>query len=428
VPDQDKTKEQLIVEIAELRRKVAAMETSMGDRELAGAAADYPDLESFHSLKMEAIGRLAGGIAHDFNNILTAVQGNAELLNMGGFSPAERDDMVLQILEASKRASALTRQLLDFARKGTFRIIPVDAGEIIEKTVALLSHSIDKRIRIELDLQADPTGVLGDPSQIENALVNLGMNACDAMPDGGVLTFATGNVTLDEESCLDYAGELTAGPYVEISVCDTGSGMDSRTRSRVFEPFFTTKKVGQGTGLGLASVYGCVKSHYGNIRVESQPGQGATFRILLHTTDKACDAAADPAGENDLVRGTGHILLVDDEGIVRGFAATALRSLGYSVALSADGIEAVEHFRDHCHDIDLVILDLIMPKLSGPDTFKELKLIDPDVRVLISSGFSRKETTDALLDAGAMGLLSKPFRIDELSQMVARYIRTQAVA
>jgi len=427
VPDQDKTKEQLIVEVAELRRKIAAVSASTGGQEPAAAPEDYPTPQSFHSLKMEAVGRLAGGIAHDFNNILTAVQGNAELLKMGGFSPAERDDMVSQIHEASKRASTLTRQLLDFARKGTFRIITVDTAETIDKTVALLSHSIDKRIRIEVDLQADPRYVLGDPSQIENALVNLGMNASDAMPNGGVLTFATRNVTLDEESCLEYAGELSAGPYVEISVRDTGSGMDPATRSRVFEPFFTTKEVGQGTGLGLASVYGCVKSHYGNIRVESQPGQGATFRMLLHTAAKA-SAAAPESPERDLVRGTGHILLVDDEGIVRDFAATALRSLGYSVALAADGAEAVEHFSEHRQDIDLVILDLIMPILSGPDTFRELKRIDPDVRVLISSGFSRKEATDTLLDQGALGLLSKPFRIDELSQMVARHIRTQAVA
>jgi len=427
VPDQDKTKEQLIVEIAELRRKIAVIEASLDGREFAPARGDYPDRQSFHSLKMEAVGRLAGGIAHDFNNILTAVQGNAELLKMGGFNPIERDDMISQILEASKRAAGLTRQLLDFARKGTFRIVAVDTASIIDKTIALLSHSVDKRIKIEVDLQAAPTAVLGDPSQIENALVNLGMNACDAMPNGGVLTFATRNVALDEESCLDYANELAPGSYVEVSVRDTGSGMDPTTRSRIFEPFFTTKEVGQGTGLGLASVYGCIKSHYGNIRVESQPGKGTTFKILLHTAEKAYDDASD-APDRDLVRGTGHILLVDDEGIVRAFAATALQSLGYSVATCTDGKQAVEHFRNHCQDIDLVILDLIMPKLSGPDTFKELKLIDPDVRVLISSGFSRKETTNGLLDEGALGLLSKPFRIDELSQMVARHIRTQAVA
>ena len=412
--DQDKTKDQLIAEVTELRRKVAALEESLDSSQ--GNDHQHAD----HALKMEAIGRLAGGIAHDFNNILTAIQGNAELLQMDGFCQVERDDMLMQIMVAARRAAELTKQLLDFARKGTFQIVAVDTTTIIEQTVALLSHSIDKRIDIELDLQADPPAVLADPSQIESALVNLGMNACDAMPNGGVLTFATRNIVLDEESCVNYAGEMTPGPYVEVCVCDTGSGMDSETRSRIFEPFFTTKEVGKGTGLGLASVYGCIKSHYGSIQVDSHPGQGTTFRVLLHAAEAACVSGDGPACQN-VIRGMGHVLVVDDEGIVREFVATALQKLGYSVSLCVDGAEAVEYFKD-CHkDIDLVILDLIMPILNGPDTFRELKAIDPDVKVLISSGFSQNETTNDLIDEGALGLLSKPFRINQLAQMVAKH-------
>ena len=413
--DQDKSKDQLIAEVLELRRKVAALEESLD------STRNGDNQHAYNALKMEAIGRLAGGIAHDFNNILTAILGNAELLQMDGFAQTERDDMLMQIMVASRRAAELTKQLLDFARKDTFQIVAVDTTAIIEHTVALLSHSIDKRIDIKLDLQADPPAILADPSQIENALVNLGMNACDAMPDGGVLTFATKNVVLDDESRVDYPSELVPGPYVEVRVCDTGSGMDSETRSRIFEPFFTTKEVGKGTGLGLASVYGCIKSHYGNIQVDSQPGQGTTFRVLLHAAEAACVSSDSPPDQN-IIRGTGHVLVVDDEGIVREFVATALQKLGYFVSLSINGAEAVEYFKNSHQDIDLVILDLIMPVLNGPDTFRELKAIDPDVKVLISSGFSRNETTNGLVDEGALGLLGKPFRINELAHSLAKHL------
>jgi signal transduction histidine kinase/ActR/RegA family two-component response regulator len=421
VADQDKTKDQLIEEVLELRRKVAALQESLDSHQ------GDENQHAYNALKMEAVGRLAGGIAHDFNNILTAIQGNAELLQMEGFGQAERDDMLKQVVAASRRAAELTRQLLDFARKGTFQIVAVDTTAIIEQSVALLSHSIDKRIDIKLDLQADPPTVLADPSQIENALVNLGMNACDAMPNGGVLTFATKNVALDEESCADYPSEIVPGPYVEVCVCDTGGGMDSKTRSRIFEPFFTTKEVGQGTGLALASVYGCIKSHYGNIHVDSHPGQGTTFRVLLHASETACVSANSPPGQ-DVISGTGHVLVVDDEGIVREFVSTALQKLGYSVSLCINGAEAVEYFKDSHQNVDLVILDLIMPVLNGPDTFRKLKAIDPDVKVLISSGFSQNQTTNGLIDEGALGLLSKPFRINELAHTLATHISNTTVA
>jgi two-component system, cell cycle sensor histidine kinase and response regulator CckA len=413
--DQDKTKDQLIAEVLELRREVAALSGSLN------SAQSDDTQHADHALKMEAVGRLAGGIAHDFNNILTAILGNAELLQMEGFAQDARDDMLKQILHATRRAAELTRQLLDFARKGTFQIATVDITDIIEHTVALLAHSIDKRIGIKLDMQADPSNILADPSQIEHALVNLGMNACDAMPDGGTLTLATKNIVLDESSCDNLDNGLVPGPYVEICVSDTGSGMDSETRNRIFEPFFTTKDVGKGTGMGLASVYGCIKSHYGNIHVDSHPGHGTTFRMLLHASETICDSDDDPRGQTAPV-GTGHILVVDDEGIVREFMATVLRKLGYSVSLCVDGAEAVEYFKGQHQDIDLVILDLIMPNLSGPDTFRELKAIDPDVKVLICSGFSQNETTNGLLDEGASGLLGKPFQIGQLSRIIAKHL------
>ncbi|MCP4377539.1 MAG: response regulator [bacterium] len=419
--DQDKTKEQLIAEVLNLRREITALKGSLE------SAQSNDTQHADHALKMEAIGRLAGGIAHDFNNILTAILGNAELLQMEGFAQDARDDMLKQILDAAKRAAELTRQLLDFARKGTFQIATVDITDIIGRTVSLLTHSIDKRIKIKLDMRADPPNVLADPSQIENALVNLGMNACDAMPDGGTLTLATKNIMLNESLCDNYNGELVPGPYVEISVSDTGGGMDNETRNRIFEPFFTTKDVGKGTGLGLASVYGCIKSHYGNIRVKSNPGEGTTFKMLLHASETACISSDNPSGQISPT-GSGHILVVDDEGIVREFMTAVLQKLGYSVSLCTDGAEAVEYFVNQHQDIDLVILDLIMPNLNGLEAFRKLKAIDPDVKVLISSGFSQNETANGLLDEGAIGLLSKPFQVSQLSQMVAAHLSDSSVA
>jgi len=414
--DQDKSKEELIEEVLELRRKVSALEAS-----LDGVHDVKDDAQAYNALKMEAVGRLAGGIAHDFNNILTAVQGNAELLQMDCFELSERDDMLSQILHSSKRASELTRQLLDFARKGVFQIIAVDTVKVIERTVALLSHSVDKRIEINLAMQADPTFVLADPAKIEHAMVNLGMNACDAMPHGGTLTFTTKNVVINDNSRGEHKVELADGSYIEITVCDTGRGMDSETCSRIFEPFFTTKAVGEGTGMGLASVYGCVKSHYGSIQVDSSPGQGTTFKMLLHAAESPCDPGGKPVALK-VSKGSGHILVVDDEGIVREFVSTALQALGYSVSLCADGQEAVKYFTDHKQDIDLVILDLVMPVLNGPDTFKQLKAIDPHVKVLLSSGFTQNQTSSDLIDQGALGLLSKPFQITELIRMIKLYI------
>jgi len=340
---------------------------------------------------------------------------------MDCFGQSERDDMLSQILHSSKRASELTRQLLDFARKGAFQIIAVDTVKVLERTVALLSHSVDKRIDIKLDMQADPAFALADPAKIEHAMVNLGMNACDAMPHGGTLTFTTKNVVLDDNARCEHTAELADGSYIEITVCDTGRGMDSTTCSQIFEPFFTTKEVGEGSGMGLASVYGCVKSHYGSIQVDSSPGQGTTFKLLLHAAEAACDPGDKP-GALKMSKETGHILVVDDEGIVREFVSTALQTLGYSVSLCADGHEAVEYFTGHHQDIDLVILDLVMPVLNGPDTFKQLKAIDPNVKVLLSSGFTQNQTSSDLIAEGALGLLNKPFKISELTQALGRHL------
>jgi len=375
------------------------------------------------SQKMEAIGQLAGGVAHDFNNLLTCVMGNAQLLEMRLSKGSDDAALVSDIIDASNRAADLTGHLLSFSRKGRQQSINVDVHEIIAEVVRLLSHSIDRRIEINQGLEASRSIVRGDPTELQNAILNLGVNARDAMDNGGKLTFATRNVTLDDKSEVADSYEIEPGRYLEIDVADTGVGMDADLQKRIFEPFFTTKKQGQGTGLGLAGVYGCVKSHGGVVQVYSEVSKGSTFKILLPLSR---DSVASPthAPPSQPVRGTGRILVIDDEDIVRNFASKALGELGYQVDTCEDGAEGVKFFADHHGEIDLVILDIIMPKLGGENAFARMREIDPDAHILISSGFSQHKTTTSLLAAGAKGFLNKPFDVSELSQYVARYIRT----
>jgi len=372
------------------------------------------------SQKMEAIGELAGGVAHDFNNLLTGIMGNAQLISMRVEPDSQEAGFAEAIVKASTRAADLTRQLLSFSRKGRFQTIPVDVHLVIGEAVGLLKHSIDRRIVIRQDLAASPSIVTGDPGQLQNAILNLGVNARDAMKGGGDLLIATRNVMLDKEYCYAHSDDALPGPYIEISVSDTGAGMDAELQKRIFEPFFTTKKAGEGTGLGLAGVYGTVKSHFGLIHVYSKLDAGSTFKVLLPLADSVTVETQDD--QDRAVRGKGRVLVVDDEETVRNFAAAALEELGYTVVACADGVEAIEIYRREGQSIDLVLLDLIMPKLDGEDAFRLMKDIDPSVHVLLASGFSRDRTVDALLGQGARGFLSKPYSIDELSREVARCI------
>ncbi len=371
--------------------------------------------------KMDAIGQLAGGVAHDFNNILTAVQGNAELLKMS-LPDGKQALFVDEIIRSANRAADLTKQLLAFARKGKWQVAPVDIHNIIVQTVTMLTHSIDRRIEIQMELQASPGIVMGDPTQLQNALLNLGVNARDAMPEGGVLTYATRNVTLSQTDCNGYPYDVMPGDFLEIRIADTGIGIDAQTQKRIFEPFFTTKEVGKGTGLGLAGVYGCVKNHYGSIRVYSELDQGTTFAILLPHAAAHTHTSAPTGSSESPIRGTGHILVVDDEESVRNFVMTFLQNLGYSVSMSFDGVAGLDYYREHYQDIDLVILDLIMPRMNGLDVFKEMKQINPNVRVVVSSGFSHTQAKRQMLDCGALGVLTKPFHSIELSKIVAKNI------
>ncbi|MFP4052893.1 MAG: response regulator [Phycisphaerae bacterium] len=375
------------------------------------------------SQKLESIGQLAGGIAHDFNNLLTGILGNAQLLELGLEENSELAPLVEQISLASGRAADLTKQLLGFARRGRIRTVEVNLHELVIEVTGLLSHSIDRKIEVRRELEAESPLVSGDPTQLQNVLLNLGVNARDAMPDGGTLTFATRNVELDSEYCRLRSGEIAPGSYVEVSVTDTGVGMAPEVVERIFEPFFTTKPHGEGTGLGLAGAYGSIRSHQGLIECYSRPREGTVMRLLLpmHSVQQR------PAGSlpvTSYVYGRGRVMVVDDEEIVRNFAATALRNLGYEVALCRDGVEAIEYVRRHSGEVDIVVLDLIMPRLGGADTLRQLRQIEPDLDVLISSGFTKGEIVSECLEAGAVGFLSKPFQIAELSHQIALHLGT----
>lgn len=371
--------------------------------------------------KMEAIGQLAGGIAHDFNNMLGAISGYADMIKRKFAQDNPKlEKYVTQIFNAAQRAADLTIKLLTFAHKGKFEITVVNIHKTIQDVIYLLEHTIDKDITIMQQLNAKPSSVTGDSTQLENAILNLAVNARDAMPKGGTLTFTTGIIDLDEKYIKDHPYEIKQGTYLMLSVTDNGIGMDENTRQKIFEPFFTTKDVGKGTGLGLATVYGIAKSHGGFIEVNSESGKGSTFKIYLPATKEAVNQ--DLTGTTTQM-GSGSILIIDDEVLISDMASEILTDLGYTVATCSNGQEGVEHYRKHHNKIDLVILDIVMPKMGGYDCFRELKKINPDVRVIISSGYSINGGAKKIMDKGASGFIQKPFKISNLSEAIAGVLR-----
>ncbi len=368
-----------------------------------------------HAQKMEAIGQLAGGVAHDFNNLLTGILGNAELLQDDGTLSGTQRACASDIVEAGRRAADLTRELLAFSRKTPLEHRTVDLHEVIAQVEKLLTHSIDRNIRIEQALKAAPALVTGDRAMIHNTIVNLAINARDAMPEGGRLTLATENVVIGEGGIEHQREALTPGAYVQISVTDTGVGIAESERSRIFEPFYTTKPVGQGTGLGLASVYGCVRNHGGMIRVASAIGAGSTFTVLLPaaTIDERDPSEFDPP---EVQRGSGHVLVVDDEELVRTVAAAALERLGYTVTACANGGEALRLFESMHGRLAAVLLDLVMPNMNGEQVLAQMLAIDDRVPIILCSGYARDHEVDSMTRSRAAALLSKPFRLDELSR------------
>ena len=374
--------------------------------------------------KMDSIGQLAGGVAHDFNNMLNGIVGATELLEL--ITPQdnlEAKGHMETILKTSSRAAELIRNLLAFSRKAKVLSAPFDAHHCISDALMLLERTIDRRIKVVRQLGGIATTLVGDSAQIQSIILNLGLNARDAMPEGGTLTVSTRNVTLDNDYCKNNLFALKPGPYLEINVTDTGEGMSPETQKKLFEPFFTTKVVGKGTGLGLAAIYGSVTEHHGSIKVYSELGHGSVFRILLPVSLSTSETAVMPPPAETIPAGTGLILVVDDEEVIRTNADALLRSLGYDVILAEDGRAGLEAYRKNMDRINLTILDMVMPEMNGEDCFRAIRTLDPTARVLISSGFTRNAAMDALVHQGLLGFIQKPYRRIELAQAVARALK-----
>ncbi len=373
------------------------------------------------SEKMEAIGQLAGGIAHDFNNQLGGIMGFADLLKNRMKNDEKSVSYAEKILSGVRSAADLTQKLLAFARKGKYQEVPVDIHTILQEVKDLLERSIDRRIRIVIDLRASESVVKGDASQLQNALLNMGLNARDAMTDGGTLTYSTEKVVLDRDFFSNRFYSLTHGEYMQIKVRDTGSGMSEEVQQRIFEPFFTTKERGKGTGMGLAAVYGTVKNHLGAIELESGKGEGSCFTIYL-PLDKTGVNVSQEEIQQGVVAGSGHVLLVDDEEVIRKLGEEMLTTMGYSVHTVSNGREAVEYYRHHRENVDMVILDVVMPVMGGRETLQELKKIDPDVSVLLASGYSVESEAVQIHEQGVKGFIQKPFTASLLSGKIAEII------
>ncbi|MBW2337368.1 MAG: PAS domain S-box protein [Deltaproteobacteria bacterium] len=368
--------------------------------------------------KMESIGTLAGGIAHDFNNILMGIQGNASLMLLKIDSEHPNHEKIKNIEKYVQNGTALTKQLLGFARRGKYLLKATDLNEIIDKSSSLFART-KKEIRIHTDLYEDLWTAEVDRGQIDQVLLNLYVNAWQAMSNGGDLYLQTENVILDRSYIKPYTVE--PGRYAKISVSDTGVGIDKETQERIFEPFFTTKEMGRGTGLGLASVYGIIKSHGGYINVYSEKERGTVFTIYLPASAKEVlrDEEGSPAM---LVKGTGTILLIDDEKMILEVGLELLEELGYTVLSAMSGQEAIDVFQKDQDNIDLVIMDMIMPGMGGGETFDRLKEINPEVKVLLSSGYSINGQATKIIRRGCDGFIQKPFNMNLLAEKIQKIL------
>jgi two-component system cell cycle sensor histidine kinase/response regulator CckA len=379
--------------------------------------------------KMQAVGQLAGGVAHDFNNLLTVIIGNCEFLLMRHQAGDSSFKEINEVHQSALRAAALVSQLLAFSRKQTMQPKMLALGEVIGELAQMLRRLVGEGITLNVERESELWAVHADEAQLGNAIINLVVNARDAMPSGGTVTIRTANQTVNTAAALGTA-IMPAGDYVRIDVADTGTGMSKEIQSKIFDPFFTTKPVGQGTGLGLATVYGIVKQSGGFITVDSEPGKGTCFSIYLPRRKlEACDVApveAAPAAARD-VTGQDTILLVEDEEAVRSFAARALRMRGYNVLEASGGEEALEIVKNDANKIDLIITDVVMPNMDGPTMVRHVKVLKPDLRVIFMSGYAEEAFRRNDQNSEDIHFLPKPFGLKQLAAKVKEVLAGAAV-
>jgi PAS domain S-box-containing protein len=381
--------------------------------------------ELIQSQKLEAIGRLAGGVAHDFNNLLSGILGYASYAK----SLVQPDSKIWRSLNliqnSSEKAADLTRQLLGFSRRATYQNQTVDVNALISEVLKLMGRTINENVVVKQKLSPNLYCVEADVTQIQQAILNLCLNANDAMEGkGGILNLETRNVFFKKGGYSPYQLNLPPGQYVQITINDTGLGMDEVTMRKMFDPFFTTKKVGKGTGLGLALAYGIVKSHGGNIVCSSTPDHGSIFRIYLPVAkEKVCSAKSKRRTKSeDLPAGHETVLVVDDEEVIRHLAKDVLKSLGYQIIVASSGKEAIRLYEQRSADVALVILDMIMPQMTGEKIYAEIKKINPDVKIILSSGYSRNGATTRLLKEGAAAFVQKPYTMGNLARVVRKIL------
>ena len=370
----------------------------------------------FHAQKLEAIGRLAGGVAHDFNNILGAISGYADLIKQKYGTDPKLDKYSTSIINSTIRAADLTAKLLAYARKGRIEMSAFDLHQIISDVIEICEHTMDKKIVIRQELAASQVTIMGDRNQLQNAIINLSLNAKDAMPEGGEMSFSTEILELSEHSVINPAYNVVPGCYCKFCLSDTGIGMDAATLAKAFEPFFTTKEKGKGTGLGLSSVYGTVKSHNGYIELKSELGKGTRAEMYLPLSKNVEQKASD--GPKEILKGHGSVLFADDEEMIREMASEIIKDLGYSVVTCKDGQDALDYYMTHTGEIDLVILDIIMPRLGGYNCFKAMKAINPGLKAIACSGYVINDEVKNMLDQGAMGFIQKPFTIKTFAKAI----------
>jgi two-component system cell cycle sensor histidine kinase/response regulator CckA len=363
--------------------------------------------------KMEAIGTLAGGIAHDFNNLLLGIQGNISLSLLGLGSESPLYSNLKKIEQYVQNGVELTRQLLGFARGGKYEVRLTDINRLLKDQNLLFSRA-NKAVVFKDDFDANLWNVEADQDQIEQVFLNIYMNAMQAMPEGGTLTVQTENLIIDQERLTPY--RVKAGDYIKITVADTGIGMDKKTQGRIFDPFFTTREMGRGKGLGLASVYGIIKNHEGFINVDSQKDRGARFEIYLPASRKTAPAQQVPVAA--ISHGHETVLLVDDEEMIVDVGERMLEKLGYKTLTAMNGAEAIEIYKRRRKEIKLVILDMVMPKISGGETFDRLKKINPAIKVILCSGYSINGQATEIMKRGCTAFIQKPFNLRTLSQNI----------
>jgi PAS domain S-box-containing protein len=369
--------------------------------------------------KMDAIGTLAGGIAHDFNNSLQAISGYTQLLLMDGYGSAKEKGMLTTIQHTCHHAGELTRQLLTFSRKIESQLVPLDINAEVLAVMKLLQRTLPRMIEIKTNLAEDLRIVEADRVQFEQIMMNLSINAGHAMPNGGYLMIETKNVDLGDEFCRTNLG-AKPGPYIMLSVSDNGHGMDVKTREHIFEPFFTTREIGSGTGLGLAMVYGIVKNHKGYITCSSDPSHGTTFKIYYPAVTRTIESLKLPENQLEMKGGSEFIMIVDDDQVVRQLGRQQLERFGYQVCEAKDGEAALTQYHQMASKPDLIILDLNMPGMGGLRCLREIKTMNPELPVLIASGYAKTGQDKAIIDEFAQGFVGKPYNLKEMLNLVRK--------